>query len=524
MSTSISRRQFIKYAGGGIAALVVGTRLSWVFESRQYAAAAVQTIELEIGDAIKEMVTHNPSSLDVPGQLTNPALINNDARCYFWVYKDVTSRPPDFPTGFPADCPGPIIFATKGDTINIAVTNRLDEPHAFFIPGMVDSGEILPGARWPVTGFVSFIASKSGAHLYFDNLNPPVNRVMGLHGAFVVMPAAPAAGHKFTPYDAPTPGVQKLFDDFGSSAHFPGLAWEQGDANLATFAPPFRTYVWIDHQAAPNLFQQVGSLAPGVVQDATAFVEAFLRSPFDPTNSAAYMGAQYFTINGQSGHFAHGSPFICPNLRVGEPCVVHILNPGLWTHAMHVHANHFYVTSVDGEVQENPLWVDTFEVEPMEGVDYILPYVRPPDVPNVRGIGLPDTPLTTIVNPLIPGSTPHPCWPPTEELSFAIPSFSLAPPPPGVIAPAGVTPLTAFAQDGVTPIDLGMQLSPMCYPMHDHSEPSQTAQGGNYNLGLISGINFTGDRNTPGGVTTFPNAPDMFPPRETGPAAPPFEH
>jgi hypothetical protein len=30
--------------------------------------------------------------------------------------------------------------------------------------------------------------------------------------------------------------------------------------------------------------------------------------------------------------------------------------------------------------------------------------------------------------------------------------------------------------------------------MHDHSEPSQTSQGGNYNTGLISGIYFTGDR------------------------------
>ena len=58
--------------------------------------------------------------------------------------------------------------------------------------------------------------------------------------------------------------------------------------------------------------------------------------------------------------------------------------------------------------------------------------------------------------------------------------------------------------------------------MHDHSEPSQTAQGGNYNQGLIAGMNITGDRNTSGGVTTFPNAPDMFPPNTTGLAAPPM--
>jgi hypothetical protein len=37
--------------------------------------------------------------------------------------------------------------------------------------------------------------------------------------------------------------------------------------------------------------------------------------------------------------------------------------------------------------------------------------------------------------------------------------------------------------------------------MHDHSEPSQTSQGGNYNTGLISGIYFIGDRN---GTMNFP--------------------
>jgi hypothetical protein len=55
--------------------------------------------------------------------------------------------------------------------------------------------------------------------------------------------------------------------------------------------------------------------------------------------------------------------------------------------------------------------------------------------------------------------------------------------------------------------------------MHDHSEASQTAEGGNYNCGLISGVTFTGDRNIKAqmgqgaAVTTFPNAPipDMYP-------------
>jgi hypothetical protein len=48
--------------------------------------------------------------------------------------------------------------------------------------------------------------------------------------------------------------------------------------------------------------------------------------------------------------------------------------------------------------------------------------------------------------------------------------------------------------------------------MHDHTEPSQTSQGGNYNMGMISGMNVTGDRNALGGPVNFPNFPTVFGP------------
>lgn len=187
--------------------------------------------------------------------------------------------------------------------------------------------------------------------------------------------------------------------------------------------------------------------------------------------------------------------------RVGEPVVIRILNAGLNTHSLHIHANHIYVTGINGTVQDNPLWLDVFTIHPLNRVEYTLPFMRPPDVPNSRGIGLPDTPLMSLANPGIPGSTPHPVWPPMEEINTFLPAQ-------GTVTAAGV------------PIDV--QLSPLCFPMHDHSEASQTAQGGNYNCGLISGINFTGDRNIAApAVTTFPNAPSQHGPNTTGPAAGP---
>ncbi|MBI4289370.1 MAG: multicopper oxidase domain-containing protein [Chloroflexi bacterium] len=441
----MNRREFLLAAGGGLAAVVVGSKLAWTLRSPSMAAAAVQTLDFHIADAMKEMHTHNAI---------------NDARCYFWIFKSVA---PDLPP----ESPGPNIMAVKGDTIQIKITNDLDEPHAFFIPGMVDSGPIDPGATW--TG--SFTASKAGAHMYYDNLNAPVNRMMGLHGALVVMPAGAASGHKFTPYESPTPGVQKLYDAFGSSAHFPGLAWEQGDP--ATFTPPFRHYVWILHQASPKLFEDVGNLTPGQLYNPQQFMERFLRDPFSPNPNNSRL-PQYFTINGQSGNFAHNNCYVTPMGRVGEPAVVYILNAGLWTHSMHLHANHMYITSVNGVVQENPIWVDVYTVQPMDRIDYTIPFMRPPDLPNVRGIGRPDRPLLT--------KKGQPCWPPAEEMDVRIPDIGQ---------------LVLKDRSGKS-IDCEQRLSPLCYPMHDHSEPSQTSQGGNYNSGLISGIYFTGDRNTPG--------------------------
>jgi hypothetical protein len=115
----------------------------------------------------------------------------------------------------------------------------------------------------------------------------------------------------------------------------------------------------------------------------------------------------------------------------------------------------------------------------MDHVDYTIPFMRPPDIPNRRGIGRADEGLITLN-----GLTRT--WPPVEEFERHHPQV-------------GAVVVTNFAGTGT--IDLAQRQSPLCYPMHDHSEASQTAQGGNYNCGLISGIYFLGDRN---GMINFP--------------------
>lgn len=463
----ISRRDFLKVSSAGVATLLIGSRIPGFLVKDAFAAS--QVINVSITDALKDMVTHN-------------AL--NQAQCYFWIYEmSIPGAPgqPDIPV--PPECPGPTIVAHKGDSITINVTNNLDEPHAFFIPGMFDSGPIAPGASYSGT----FTANQSGAFLYYDNQNEPVNRMMGLHGALVVTPTVPASpGQKITPYDSPTQHVQALYNAFGDPNVYPGLAWEEGDVNqsLLNPAPPFRQYCWLCHEASPKLFAEVGSLPAGQIYNAQTFMQKFLKEPRSNLRGGNNT-PQFFTINGQSGFFGHFSPFITPIGRVGEPVVVHILNAGLWTHAMHLHANHFYVTSVNGTVSSNPLWVDVFNVRPMDRVDYTIPFMRPPDIPNTRGIGYPDPGL-----PILGGLTTT--WPPAQELNLHFPDIGES---------------LAFRIDG-TQIDLAQRMSPLCFPMHDHSEPSQTSQGGNYNMGLISGMYITGDRNTPG-ARDFPMDEDF---------------
>ncbi len=480
----MNRREFLKYGGGGVAVIVVGSKLGWMLKNSPHAAAVVRTLDMHIQDAVKEMGTHN--SL-------------NTAQCYFWVYKCVNPS-------YPSQAPGATLMVAKGDTVNLSVTNDLDEPHAFYIPGMVDSGPIAPGATW--TG--SFPASILGSHLYYDNLNEPVNRVMGLHGALLVMPteADRTPGHNLTPYGglAADHGVQRLYDDFGRntqtgkvSSHFPGLAWEEGDSRTWALydpaidgptpvvnCPPFRTYVWLTHQASPKLFAEVGNLPAGQTYDPQKFMDAFLRDPFQPhafhtDNPGGNRLPQYFTINGQSGFFSHFNPYVIPIGRVGEPVVVHILNAGLWTHSMHLHANHMWITSINGAVNPNPIWVDVYRVDPMDRIDYTIPFMRPPDVGHPKGIGLPETPLQT--------DNGHPTWPPIEEFDRYMPAL-------------GTKAKNAAGQD----VELGQRQSPLCYPMHDHSEPTQTSQGGNYNQGLIAGIYFAGDRQ---GTMDFPMDEDF---------------
>lgn len=360
----MNRRDFLKLSGMAAVALGSAGSLSLFWRGSE-AIAAELSLDLNMLEVMAEMV----DGVQVP----------------MWAF-EATSGVDHMFHG--PRIPGPVIFAVEGDDLEINVTNSLGTVHAFSIPGVVNSGNITPGA----TERVRFRAPAPGTYLYFDPLNAPVNRVMGLHGAMVVLPRNP-----LTPYSNPTSNIERLFEDFGTASHFPGHPWD-----------PARTWIWLINSVDP--VKNTAAAANPSISPAT-FTSGYL--------------SQYFTISGKSGFFASHDEHIAPSGNVGQPALIRSLNAGLVTHSLHIHGNHVYLLSEEGTVRSNVFLVDTWTLPPLARRDVMLPFIQPPDIPEAK-------------------------WPPVQELF------------------------------------------PLLYPMHCHTEPSQTAAGGNYPQGLVTHFSING--------------------------------
>ena len=407
----MKRREFIKYGMTGLAAIAVGG-LDLPPLSRGQADAANLLIDLSMEAALVEMIDLSP--------------------VFMWLFQAQGQPLPSFP--------GPVIFATQGDVITLRVTNNLPGVHGFRIMG---TNIQIPAINQGQTKAVRFAVPPAGTYLYVDPLNDPVNRVLGLHGAFIVLPKNHAGTRanpdNRTPYSLPTPNVSRLFRDLGHSPQFPGDPWiavrpnnvlpnQAMDPALERFL--FRSRIWLFHQIDPRFNARVQA---GQVID-----PADIRQNFLP---------RYFSTSGKTGAFSSHDPNIAPEGNIGEPHLIRMLNAGLQTQSPHIHANHVYVTAVNRVVQKNVVHVDTFGIGPLDTVDWLLPFVRPPDIP-----GNPNTPLADLI---------------PQELATV----------------------------------LGTPQSPLEWPMHGHTEIDQTAAGGNYPQGMITHFIITGDRDK----VPFPN-------------------
>jgi len=333
----MKRREFIKYGAYGVTVVAFGSMVTIPRYLKGGAARLPNggVLRLSMKEVLFEMVDKRP--------------------VYHWAFVDAMHGP---------RIPGVMLMAREGETINVELTNEMDEAHAFAIPGVVDSGPLAAGE----SRTLSFVAPRGGTYLYFDPLNAPVNRVMGLYGAMVVLPAV---GN--TPYSDPTPLVQGLFDALGDQGtmpeFFPGDAWD-----------PARSWVWLFAAVDHKKNEMVRNLPAGQNIDPEVFLDGYLP--------------QYFLLTGKSGFFSSHDPEIFPHGNIGQPAIIRTLNAGLATHSPHIHGTHLAQIAVDGVVAENPFSLDTWSLPPLGRVDLFHPFIVPIDA--------------------------HP-WPPSNILEFPMP-------------------------------------------------------------------------------------------------------
>lgn len=272
-----------------------------------------------------------------------------------------------------ATIPGPVLRVQEGKSVRIKVRNESTVRHGFKVFGHGSTAAIPSIDTDDGDGDdsleITFTAGRPGTYVYGDPLRGVINRVLGLHGAFIVEPAdgfADAARNKPMPYapaDA-TGAIKALFGALGETTvngrpgRFPGHHWH-----------PSRQYIWMFNGVDPNLARLVAA-GDGLSSD-----EFVARNK-----------PRHFTINGLSGIDSCHADSNCPTGHVGEPALIRCINVGVAAHSPHIHGNHvFLLAQGDGNgtpalqasLREHDVWL----MPPMGIKDVLLPFTAPPDLP-----------------------------------------------------------------------------------------------------------------------------------------------
>jgi FtsP/CotA-like multicopper oxidase with cupredoxin domain len=343
-----TRRDFLRLSGGVAVAGAAGAALLGA-PRRSGAAGAERHIRLWVNEGFRTMV--------------------DETRVYTWAFSDTvdglgTRRgrvDPDDP--FPDHLsffPDATLRALEGEQVSMTVTNALDEDHSFVIEDrrahrdVVNSGRIAPGATW--TG--SFPAPAAGTYIFQDTLERPANRLLGLHGTFVVMPRQPTVTSPGTPLAAYSSGEPVLFE---------------------------RQLVWELHGVDP-VWAEIASAGPFRADDLPPFL------------------ARYFTINNRSGIDAFASAgaredttphgHMRPHDEPGQ--LIRLANVGANVHGAHFHGNHVEIVArqarvlsrsgVDAPHPDDDAFIDLVmerdmvRLDPLDTADVVLPFEAPRDI------------------------------------------------------------------------------------------------------------------------------------------------
>lgn len=292
----MERRDFMKVGGAGLASSVVGTGLvSWANRTE----AATLSISLTATKGNVTLIDGTTTQLFSFSSSTTPMV------------------------------PGPLIVCQSGDTVQLTLKNSLATPVNFVVGRTSVTLTVAAGA----TQSISFAAPAPGTYLYYDSQNNGVNRIMGLHGALVVMP--------------------------------------QGIKNQSfTGSPTFvRQYRWVISNVDTAWASQVQA-------NGDAYVSQINPSTFMP---------RYFLLNGNSYENSNDyNTAISGNYN--EACLVRMLNAGGMAHSPHFHANHVNIVSANGTNYTAGKVKDVVAMFPLDVKDVLFPFKAPPDAhPAVTG-------------------------------------------------------------------------------------------------------------------------------------------
>ncbi len=311
---TLSRREALQFGAAGSVAVAIGSGglVALTAEEAHAVAPAEVTpwlsrgIKLYINEGIKQMIDRTP--------------------VYMWGW-GFESEGVDDRDGL--NTPGPVIWTHEGETVELEITNTLNEDHSFVIDGVVDSGVIAPGT----TVELSFDAPSAGTYLYQDRINHPVNRVLGLHGVLLVMPADRSMR-------------------FHSALD---LQYWEFDSQ----------WVWVLNEIDPKF-------------NAKAQADV----PIDPDRFVADFLPRYFTINGRMGSLAahvETAPDTVIIDQLGNPALIRMVNAGIAIHCPHMHGNHVYPLSTNNELANPIMWKDQVMMKPGVTRDVFLPFNIPPN-------------------------------------------------------------------------------------------------------------------------------------------------
>jgi len=220
--------------------------------------------------------------------------------------------------------PGPTILAQEGDSVQVTLNNRLNTGVVFALGG-TNIRQYVAAASSVTT---TFVVPRAGTYLYYDDQNNGVNRVLGLHGALVVMPA-------------------------GYS--------NQSFAGAPTFT---RQYKWLIGSVDTNWSNQIRT-------NGASHVSSLNPSTYQP---------RYFTLNGKSYPHTDGDSKTAPYGLYGQAALLRLLNGGGMINAPHFHGNHVEILSVNRQnYTSNRKKKDIVSMFPLDTRDVLLPFIRPPD-------------------------------------------------------------------------------------------------------------------------------------------------